>query len=399
MEPKMPQGFYDPNESDTSVPEKTKTPVTPIPPVMPEVSEPVTEPTQPVEETATKDAANEPEKNESVESATSTLKDQMDNLSPEEKIIVLNGYANLVGMEARKNSLYAEIDKQKEKVASIQKFIDGPEEEAEFIEEKLREVKTVEELQARIKTEAGLNYFFTNPETGELLGVSDAIEEKKKDEFRRSYLVFLKNNQIAMDGIDAELEKYNQAIDEFDADIKDVMAVMADNVLAYTEYLRQSIPEDHPNYNKVMRTAKYIDSAYDMTVFNEILDRYPSIIKHTVEDFHSERRTKEIGSRYFKKLASARITSSLIGFVSDDPADSYEYKALLPDQYQRGMENLFVFSLIRFFATESWSDQDVRKCHASVIVALRKLVSPNISDDLKVKMRTAISSYLKRFYE
>ena len=202
-----------------------------------------------------------------------------------------------------------------------------------------------------------------------------------------------------MDGIDAELEKYNQAIDEFDADIKDVMAVMADNVLAYTGYLRQSIPEDHPNYNKVMRTAKYIDSAYDMTVFNEILDRYPSIIKHTVEDFHSERRTKEIGSRYFKKLASARITSSLIGFVSDDPADSYEYKALLPDQYQRGMENLFVFSLIRFFATESWSDQDVRKCHASVIVALRKLVSPNISDDLKAKMRTAISSYLKRFYE
>lgn len=399
MEPKMPQGFYNPNESDTSVPGKTKIPVTPIPPVMPEVSEPVTEPTQPAEETTTKDAANEPEKNESVESATSTLKDQMDNLSPEEKISVLNGYANLVGMEARKNSLYAEIDKQKEKVASIQKFIDGPEEEAEFIEEKLREVKTIEELQARIKTEAGLNYFFTNPETGELLGVSDVIEEKKKDEFRRSYLVFLKNNQIAMDGIDAELEKYNQAIDEFDADIKDVMAVMADNVLAYTEYLRQSIPEDHPNYNKVMRTAKYIDSAYDMTVFNEILDRYPSIIKHTVEDFHSERRTKEIGSRYFKKLASAHITSSLIGFVSDDPADSYEYKALLPDQYQRGMENLFVFSLIRFFATESWSDQDVRKCHASVIVALRKLVSPNISDDLKAKMRTAISSYLKRFYE
>ena len=211
MEPKMPQGFYDPNESDTSVPEKTKTPATPIPPVMPEVSEPVTEPAQPTEETTTKDAANEPEKNESVESATSTLKDQMDNLSPEEKISVLNGYANLVGMEARKNSLYAEIDKQKEKVASIQKFIDGPEEEAEFIEEKLREVKTVEELQARIKTEVGLNYFFTNPETGELLGVSDVIEEKKKDEFRRSYLVFLKNNQIAMDGIDAELEKYNQA--------------------------------------------------------------------------------------------------------------------------------------------------------------------------------------------
>ena len=57
-----------------------------------------------------------------------------------------------------------------------------------------------------------------------------------------------------MDGIDAELEKYNQAIDEFDADIKDVMAVMADNVLAYTEYLRQSIPEDHPNYNKVRIT-------------------------------------------------------------------------------------------------------------------------------------------------
>ena len=45
-----------------------------------------------------------------------------------------------------------------------------------------------------------------------------------------------------------------QALDEFDADSNVIMTVMQDKVIAYTEYLRQSIPEDNPNYNRVMRT-------------------------------------------------------------------------------------------------------------------------------------------------
>ena len=60
-------------------------------------------------------AANEPEKNESVDPAKETLKDQMDKMSPEEKINALNGYTNLISMQARKNSLYSEIDHQNQK--------------------------------------------------------------------------------------------------------------------------------------------------------------------------------------------------------------------------------------------------------------------------------------------
>lgn len=343
-------------------------------------------------------AANEPEKNESVDYAKETLKDQMEKMTPDEKISALNGYTNLISMQARKNSLYSEIDRQNQKVNEFKKHVSNGD-DSDFIEDKLRECKTVEELQARIKTKEGLDYFYTDPETGDVLETTDDIKASERENFRRAYLVFLKNNQIAMDGIDEELRKYDEAIAEFDDDIRDVMAVMADNVLTYTDYLKSSVPKDHPNYNKMMRTVKYIESGYDMSVFSEILDRYPSVIKHTLEDFRSDRRTKEIGSRYFKKLASNKVTSSLIGFVSDDPHDSYEYKALLPNQYKSGMENLLVFSLIRFFSTESWTDPDIKKCHASLIVALKKLTSPNINDDLKDKMRSSISAYLQKFYD
>lgn len=343
-------------------------------------------------------ATNEPEKNESVDLAKETLKDQMDKMSPEEKISALNGYTNLISMQARKNSLYSEIDHQNQKVNEFKKHV-AHGEDSDFIEDKLRECKTVEELQARIKTKEGLNYFYTDPETGDVLETTDDIKESERENFRKAYLVFLKNNQIAMDGIDEELRKYDEAIAEFDEDIRDVMAVMADNVLTYTDYLKNSVPKDHPNYKRMMKTVKYIESGYDMSVFSEVLDKYPSVIKHTLEDFRSDKRTKEIGSRYFKKLASSKVTSSLIGFVSDDPHDSYEYKALLPNQYKSGMENLFVFSLIRFFSMESWTDTDIKKCHASLIVALKKLTSPDINDDLKDKMRSSITAYLQKFYD
>ena len=343
-------------------------------------------------------ATNEPEKNESVDLAKETLKDQMDKMSPEEKISALNGYTNLISMQARKNSLYSEIDHQNQKVNEFKKHV-AHGEDSDFIEDKLRECKTVEELQARIKTKEGRDYFYTDPETGDVLETTDDIKESERENFRKAYLVFLKNNQIAMDGIDEELRKYDEAIAEFDEDIRDVMAVMADNVLTYTDYLKNSVPKDHPNYKRMMKTVKYIESGYDMSVFSEVLDKYPSVIKHTLEDFRSDKRTKEIGSRYFKKLASSKVTSSLIGFVSDDPHDSYEYKALLPNQYKSGMENLFVFSLIRFFSMESWTDTDIKKCHASLIVALKKLTSPNINDDLKDKMRSSIAAYLQKFYD
>ena len=96
-------------------------------------------------------AANEPEKNESVDPAKETLKDQMDKMSPEEKINALNGYTNLISMQARKNSLYSEIDHQNQKVNEFKKHV-AHGEDSDFIEDKLRECKTVEELQARIKT-------------------------------------------------------------------------------------------------------------------------------------------------------------------------------------------------------------------------------------------------------
>lgn len=349
--------------------------------------------------------AEEPDGSETVEPVAEpseeidTGKVELAQLDPDKQMEVLKNYNELVSMEARKSSLYSEVDAQRQKVADMKEHVlkDVAEDESGFIEEKLLEVTSVDELMRRISTQEGLDYFYTNPATGQILDVTVGDTSKDRENFKRGFLKFLLENRLAMEGIDEELKKYEQAIADFDVDTRDAIAALSDNVLTYVDYVRRSTPEDHPNYKKIMEQLRYIESAYNMDVFRETVEKYPSIIKHTLEDVHSERRIKEIGGRYFGKLASAKVNASLMAFMNDDPQQSFEYKALLPNQYKAGYENLFIFSLIRFFAMESWTDPNIKKLHASTIIALRKLVSGDITDELKESMRDYIAKYLALF--
>lgn len=307
-------------------------------------------------------------------------------------------YANIVNQQARKNYLARLVDEKKKDILDMSKMAFRVAEDADFIMDKLNEVSSLDELNKRLATDEGVDYFFTDPDTGEVVQVSDDIKEKRKMEFKRGYLILCYQNNQAIKDIETAQADCDKAIQEFNADVTDAMRVLSDNAFAYCNWVKDSVDPLRPDYNKLMTDVKWITSAYTMEVLNETLDKYPSIINHTLSDIKVEGKVRDIGKRYHAKLASSGLTSSLVPFMNDDVKESLEYRILTPQQYVPGQENLFIFSLIRFFAHESWTGTSrAKKLHSSFIIMLQKLMTGKMDESVKEMVTTNIAKYLARF--
>lgn len=307
-------------------------------------------------------------------------------------------YANIVNQQARKNYLTRLVDEKKKDILDMSKIAFRGTEDADFIMDKLNEVPSLDELNKRLATDEGVDYFFTDPDTGEVVQVSDDIKEKRKMEFKRGYLILCYQNNQAIKDIETAQAECDKAIQEFNSDVTDAMRVLSDNALTYCSWVKDSVDPSRPDYNTLMTDVKWIESAYTMEVLNETLDKYPSIIKHTLDDIKVDGRVRDIGKRYHAKLASSGLTSSLVPFMNDDVKESLEYRILTPQQYVPGQENLFIFSLIRFFAHESWTGTSrAKKLHSSFIIMLQKLMTGKMDESVKEMVTTNIAKYLARF--
>lgn len=311
---------------------------------------------------------------------------------------VLDDYIDVVNIEARRKFIQNAIDEHSEHNKQLTKSFKGGFELDNVINEKLSKYESVDDLRKALKSDKVVNWFFTNDETGEIMEVDPVIPKEKHMEFKRSYLIYALNTEINLKKIEDEQRELDKAMLEFNKSNEDIWKELSENVLEYSKRLRESVPPDHPRYKAIMEGCHYIESAYTMDVLNETLDKYPSIVKHTLEDMKSSRRIKEIGTRYTEKLRRNGINVSLYPMLSTKEDKSVEYICLRPGQYKPGMENLFVFSCIRYFAMETWiSHSSVAKFHASLIVVLRKLKDNSLPDDVKEMVMSNISAYLERF--
>ena len=132
-------------------------------------------------------------------------------------------------------------------------------------------------------------------------------------------------------------------------------------------------------------------------MFKDVLVRYPSVIGKCITEMHKENEVEKISARYHQKIAKAGINISLVVFIDDDPKKSLEYLTLPKEYYEEGRENLFIWSLIRFFAMESWSDGTMKKLHASVFNVLSKLRKNDLPSELKESVVESIRDYLAVF--
>ena len=302
--------------------------------------------------------------------------------------------------------LRKDIMEQKDNIDKYQEGIldqlNGLNQDKEFLNERLAEYSTVESLKSHLRSDANVHTFFTNPDTGEELGLATNMDSKREVEFKRDLLIFLKTSDIQMKKIDEEYEKLDEATKEFQENVSEACNRLSDNVLAYVGMLRDRAEacEDPRERKRLLKSIDALDSGFTMQIYTDLYQK-PSIAKHCREDIAKDTVVSDIGKRYMAKLQSTltkkdRPTKvSLIPYISGDKVKSFEERVLIEGDYE--VPDLFVFSLIRYFAMADWTDETTRQAHASVALTIRKLLNNEFEDELKEKVKAAIVEYLKLF--
>ena len=275
----------------------------------------------------------------------------------------------------------------------------------QFIFDRLEEYKDLDSLKAYLSKDDNVRAFFTNPVTGEELELNTANKDHKSIEFRRDLLLYIKLSDIEIAKIDEEYKKLDEATQEFQEEIGESCNRLLDEVLTYSGYLKDKAEAmtDEKMKQRVIKSAEAIESGITLDVYFDTYKKYPSSLKRCKEELENEIKVSEIGARYLKKLdytllKNQRATKvSLIPFVSDPEVNRLPFEKLVlsPDEYTT--PDLFVYSLIRFYAMADWNDMAVRQAHASIALTLRKLVTNKFDEELSSQIRAKIVEYLKMF--
>lgn len=302
----------------------------------------------------------------------------------------------VVQIESIKNDLQEQTvalhEKQNSLLATIKNY-DG-----DFIDAKLKE-HTVEELQILLKDDDVVNSFFVDPETNEPLEFNIKFASKEREiEFKRGLLTYFKATSEAFDSIDAEYAKLEEATAEMNENIANAVNILSDNVLSYIDLLtdKAEAMEDGRDKVKLKDTIRYIRSAYDMSIYTDVLDEHEGVAEKCVAELNNDSAIQRYGERYTKKINRNNVKTSLIQFASGDKIKSFEEQCLVRgDEYI--IPDLFVYSLIRFYAMADWNNPDIKRAHASMILVIRKLIAGEFIPEIRAQVVEAIVKYLKKF--
>lgn len=299
----------------------------------------------------------------------------------------------------RGNQTMQKLSKDKEKLMSH--FDENMEDDE--VENKVAQYKTVEELCEHLNTPEEINEFFTDKEgnlTLTLLDGTDDTTEEQDLEFKKGYLIYIKQMQITNEEMTKIIDEYNKE----SAKMNEAMGMtMRDFVGDYMEYIlsmKKVIQDsDTPDKEKALNDLSFIESSFTFEKVMELYKRNDSaIIKSTLRDTKKEDSLRVTGSQYRGAIHRARTNASLITFVTAKPEDSFEAMYLPKNAYREGYEGLFITTLIRYFAKSYWSE-NVKKMHTFTIIVLQRFVEDEMSDEMRDQYIENIRNYLNIFYD
>lgn len=283
----------------------------------------------------------------------------------------------------------------------------------EVIQSHLDKFKTVADLERHLrgnvkdpKVAERINAFFVDDDGDALQlntkGTTIKTEEQELD-FKRSMLIYFKQNDEYMEKIDEEMKKMDDAVAEFNSEISSALNPLKDNILAYAAHLEEKgKPADDDGVGttskkrELRKKAKMIRSGYTLENLIELVEKTPSIIQNSLRDFRNENRIKDIGERYGRKLKTAGISLTLFNLLSNDIVDSLEYRVLAPGEYPEGLEGFTVFFIIRSLSM-SLPNKDEETFHAAVQVAFSALLKGDLDPDVEASMKEALKKFLSYF--
>lgn len=213
----------------------------------------------------------------------------------------------------------------------------------------------------------------------------------------------LRNYYNMENEIETEIDDINSTVKEFNDD------TVADFSNTVANTLKQAIAERRDELDAITDPVKRkqrekllsnMESGYTFKELIDTLNRYPSIIPNTIRELN---RTPNLivytGDRYRTKLKQQKCVSTLFGTIDDSLVKSIEKQFLTTDQYDEGYENLFAYSLIRFFSRGDWTSptEYMKEMHNATVIVLTNLVAGRLNPEFRDEVVANIAKVWELF--
>ncbi|MCM1218306.1 MAG: hypothetical protein NC548_27790 [Lachnospiraceae bacterium] len=346
------------------------------------------------------------EASESTKSVDVHTQEELDSMTPEEKIGVLKDYTEIIDLAAKQSTTNREIQnvwKQKEAMGDYMKKTEEMKDPMEVINAKLATVPNADVLMHEyLPYPEKVAWFFEDDDTGDVI----EFNFPKNSEISKDLFSFQKDLLLFFKRCDDAVEEYNQIskdaeeeLKAINADIEEINRIMGDNVLAFVDALKDSVKEGSPDYKQSMEICRGIESAYNFSMVFETLEKYPSVVRNTLEDFKRESRITNIGERYGNVVKKSNTSVNLITFLPRSKDVKTIEQLALSKFYRPGTDDLFIFILIRWFAMNGMDDIASKKFHAALYHVLYQLTSNQISDAVYDMVLENMKKLLTVFYD
>ena len=168
------------------------------------------------------------------------------------------------------------------------------------------------------------------------------VEKARENEFKKDYLIYLKESAKAMEEIDKSLDSIESEMTNSESELKAIIAQFGD----ITSCIRAKLQEDYDNADTDEKKARFgtiidsFDNAYSLDrLYNHYKGFKPA---NTLRDYKDDDRSLGLYSQFMVVVKKLGIRTDLTGF------DGLEVK-YLPEKYHQ-YPNLFLYLVIKYFA-------------------------------------------------
>lgn len=176
-------------------------------------------------------------------------------------------------------------------------------------------------------------------EDGEIEVALEFKDKNKEIEFKRDYLVYLRETDIALKQIDEELDKLETEIKEEEDKIKSLLSEFGD----LSTFMRAKLQEEYDSSEgerkeKIGKVIEAFDDSYTLNRVYEYCTNYST--GNTIDDYY--RRSDQVFNKFMKAIKKVGLKTDLTSF------NNLELKFL--DEKYHKYPNLFLFSVIKMFS-------------------------------------------------
>lgn len=260
------------------------------------------------------------------------------------------------------------------------------EEQSNRLSEKIAHL-TPEDLKKMTDEEINELYKF---EDGEIEVTLDFKDKSGETEFKRDYLIYLRETDIALKQIDEELDKLEAEMKEEEAKIKSLLSEFGD----LSTFMRAKLKEEYDSSEgeRKEKIGKVIEAFDDSYTLNRVYDYYTKYsTRNTIDDYY--RRADQVFNKFMKAIKKIGLKTDLTSF------NNLELR-FLDDKYHKH-PNLFLFSVIKMFSYKQ--DTITREDGvflSQLAVNLKSLYADSFKDAEKKELFIkSISRVLDLFYK